>query len=396
MFDNRSPNDNMYPYGKLQYILHQLNLDWLVKQVKQNTDNITELQDSGGSQVPDISATASVDYNIGTPTVSITRSGPDLTPSFDFAFHNLKGEKGDTGDTGTAGSQGETGPQGIQGIQGPKGDKGDTGATGPQGIQGEQGPQGIQGEPGPQGETGPQGPQGEPGVQGETGPQGPQGEPGVQGETGPQGIQGIQGPKGDKGDTGPQGIQGEQGPQGIQGEPGPQGETGPQGPKGDTGDTGATGPQGPAGADGAMFLDDLMDVYTMDATSGQVLGYNGLDWGPVTPSGVGVPTGGSSGQVLAKASGTDYDTEWVNQSGVCGGGDWKNTANDRVMWYFYESANTSIYDLPTANCFVLVFKKTAARGVAFAFGWDGVLTNKNVWKNTCHDIWRGWTSLRTS
>ena len=324
MFDNRSPNDNMYPYGKLQYILHQLNLDWLVKQVKQNTDNITELQDSGGSQVPDISATASVDYNIGTPTVSITRSGPDLTPSFDFAFHNLKGEKGDTGDTGTAGSQGETGPQGIQGIQGPKGDKGDTGATGPQGIQGEQGPQGIQGEPGPQGETG------------------------------------------------------------------------PQGPKGDTGDTGATGPQGPAGADGAMFLDDLMDVYTMDATSGQVLGYNGLDWGPVTPSGVGVPTGGSSGQVLAKASGTDYDTEWVNQSGVCGGGDWKNTANDRVMWYFYESANTSIYDLPTANCFVLVFKKTAARGVAFAFGWDGVLTNKNVWKNTCHDIWRGWTSLRTS
>lgn len=28
-----------------------------------------------------------------------------------------------------------------------------------------------------------------------------------------------------------------------------------------------------------------------------------------------VPSGGATGQVLAKASGTDYDTEWVNQSG---------------------------------------------------------------------------------
>lgn len=31
--------------------------------------------------------------------------------------------------------------------------------------------------------------------------------------------------------------------------------------------------------------------------------------------GVGVPTGGSSGQVLAKASGADYDTEWVDMEG---------------------------------------------------------------------------------
>lgn len=31
--------------------------------------------------------------------------------------------------------------------------------------------------------------------------------------------------------------------------------------------------------------------------------------------GIGVPTGGDTGQVLAKASGTDYDTEWVEQSG---------------------------------------------------------------------------------
>lgn len=34
--------------------------------------------------------------------------------------------------------------------------------------------------------------------------------------------------------------------------------------------------------------------------------------------GVGVPSGGTTGQVLAKIDGTDYNTEWVNQSG--GGG----------------------------------------------------------------------------
>lgn len=81
------------------------------------------------------------------------------------------------------------------------------------------------------------------------------------------GPQGPQGPKGDKGDTG---ATGPQGPQGIQGPQGEQGEAGPAGP------TGATGATGPAGAPG-----------------------------------VGVPTGGTTGQVLSKASGTDYDTEWT-------------------------------------------------------------------------------------
>lgn len=33
----------------------------------------------------------------------------------------------------------------------------------------------------------------------------------------------------------------------------------------------------------------------------------------------GVPTGGTTGQVLAKASGTSYDTEWVDQTGGGGG-----------------------------------------------------------------------------
>lgn len=39
---------------------------------------------------------------------------------------------------------------------------------------------------------------------------------------------------------------------------------------------------------------------------------------PTIPA-AGLPTGGSSGQVLAKSSGTDYDVTWVNQSGGGGG-----------------------------------------------------------------------------
>lgn len=70
--------------------------------------------------------------------------------------------------------------------------------------------------------------------------------------------------------------------------PGPQGPAGPQGPIGLTGASGPqglqgeTGPQGPAGVPGA--------------------------------NGQGVPTGGTTGQVLAKVDGTDYNTQWVTPS----------------------------------------------------------------------------------
>lgn len=88
--------------------------------------------------------------------------------------------------------------------------------------------------------------------------------------TGPQGEQGVQGPKGD---TGPQGEKGDTGPQGEKGDTGAQGEKG---------DPGAKGEQGPAGQKG--------------------------------DPGEGIPTGGTSGQVLTKKSDADYDTEWTTMS----------------------------------------------------------------------------------
>lgn len=88
---------------------------------------------------------------------------------------------------------------------------------------------------------------------------------------------------------------------GEDGAPGPQGPQGPKGDKGDTGATGATGPTGPKGDKG-----DKGDTGATGATGAA---------GPAGPAGVGVPTGGTAGQVLAKKTGTNYDTEWVNQSG---------------------------------------------------------------------------------
>lgn len=59
---------------------------------------------------------------------------------------------------------------------------------------------------------------------------------------------------------------------------------------------------------------------------------NGLQVVQVTPvgargpAGQGVPAGGTTGQVLAKASSSDYDTEWVT-GGAGGVADWANVTN---------------------------------------------------------------------
>ena len=56
---------------------------------------------------PDITVSASVDNNVGTPSVIVTKSGENDAPTYQLDFKNLKGN------TGTQGIQG------VQGVQGP-------------------------------------------------------------------------------------------------------------------------------------------------------------------------------------------------------------------------------------------------------------------------------------
>jgi len=281
------------------------------------------------------------------------------------------GPQGPQGATGPIGPQGLTGPQGAQGVGGPPGPQGNPGPLGPAGPQGTQGPQGAQGPQGVQGSSGAPGQSFTPDAigayaqrglhdaapagfaflaadvgqlffklsvasadwsdgiyfgRGEAGPQGPQG---VQGLQGPQGAQGIQGPVGATGVQGPRGLTWRGGwlaatsyaaddavqhdgnsymciaaaagsvappddsehwsllaARGLQGIEGPQGETGPVGPTGPQGAQGVQGLQGPLGPQGLP-------------------GDNGAP-------GLGVPYGGSAGQLLAKASGVDGDVIWQN------------------------------------------------------------------------------------
>lgn len=169
---------------------------------------------------------------------------------------------------------GPPGPVGPPGKDGKDGADGAPGPAGPQGIQGVKGDKGDKGDPGP---TGPAGKDGAPGAKGDPGSIGPPGPQGATGATGAVGPAGEKGEKGDKGDPGEKGDPGPQGPQGLQGVPG---EAGPQGLRGDKGEKGDPGEKGEPGENG-----------------------------------VGVPAGGTAGQVLAKVDDTDYNTQWVDQTG---------------------------------------------------------------------------------
>lgn len=171
-----------------------------------DTQNKTIALDAGGgSEAPDVTGSATVDGNVGTPGVEVTTtgSGTQIDPYvLAFAFTNLKGA------TGAQGPQGIQGPQGLQGIQGIQGETGPQGPAGNNGTDGTNGTDGvgivsiIYKETDASGNyvytvtlsnnttydiTCPIGPQGIQGATGATGPQGPTGETGATGETGPAG-----------------------------------------------------------------------------------------------------------------------------------------------------------------------------------------------------------------
>lgn len=215
--------------------------------------------------------TISVSNTTGTPSATVTTTGPDTAKVFSFQFSGIKGETGAQGPQGVQGPQGAPGQDGtsftVLGIYGslqalqsahPTGQAGDAWSIGTAedntvyiwdtevNAWVDIGP--IQGPQGPQGETGQQGPQGQQGEQGEQGIQGPKGDTGeaagfgtptaaVDNTSGTPAVT-VQasGP-----DTAKVFSFSFTGLKGATGEQGPQGQTGPQGNPGTDGADGADG-----------------------------------------------------------------------------------------------------------------------------------------------------------
>jgi len=237
-----------------------------------------------------LSAAHKPDGNLKPSSVPTTALQPNsitetkLAQALKDKLNQSVGATGASGASGTPGPQGATGAPGTNGTDGQDGTNGATGATGPQGPPGPASTVGATGATGAQGEPGATGA----GATGPVGPAGADGTDGQDGSTGATGPQGATGPAGPQGDPGPASTVGATGATGAQGETGATGA----GTPGVAGATGATGPQGATGAAGSQ--------------------------GATGATGQGVPTGGTTGQVLAKSSNANYATEWVTVSGAGG------------------------------------------------------------------------------
>ncbi len=147
-----------------------------------------------------------------------------------------------------------------------------------------------------------------------------------------RGAQGVAGADGEQGPEGPQGEDGPQGPPGIQGIQGEQGDPGPEGVDGEDGAPGADGEDGRTIHSGVGEPDEGLgangDFYIRTSNSTLYGPKTGGSWGSPTsligPEGEAgadgadgadgiAPPGGTTGQVLVKASNADGDVEWGDQ-----------------------------------------------------------------------------------
>lgn len=163
------------------------------------------------------------------------------------------------------------------------------------------------------------------------------GKDGVDGKDGTNGTNGITPTIGNNGDwflgdvdTGKP----SRGEQGVQGEPGQPGKDGTNGTNGTNGTDGFSpiATVSKSGSTATISITDKNGTTTATVSDG-INGTNGQD-------GVGVPTGGTQGQILAKASSTNYDTTWIDAPS--GGGDQKIFYFDLPNTVYWSSSGTTV------------------------------------------------------